>query len=212
VPPGKRGYLKASVSGHSGEERAYLKMQTDRKENIRRSWIWIGFGIGASVSLFANVGIFGLLFLIDWFQLPEEELTIFTSLFYGIVFFIALGGVRAENRRYKMLVTRDPYETPSPPESPARKRFRRIRTVLWYAFGSFSLGWLTPVMIIYWAELKDPHQAVTICAFLFSLAAGTAYVLKHGGKIRTRYDYIVLYVGVCLGALLVQRIMGVVPL
>jgi hypothetical protein len=186
----------------------YRKMQADRKENIRQAWV--GFGVGASVSLLAYVGIAGLLFLIEWSRLPEEELAIFTSLFYGIVFFIALGGVRSESRRHKLLVTGKPYsKVPPDPEPKMRTRFDRIKSVLWYAFSSFSLGWLTPALVIYWADLKHPHWAVSICAGIFSLLAGTVYALKRAKKIGTRSNHIVLYVGVCLGALLSQRVMGV---
>lgn len=187
-------------------------MNPDSKMKNRRSLVWTGFWIGVLVSLFAYFGIAGLLFLIGWFQLPEEELAIFTSLFYGIVFFIALGGVRAESRRHKMLVTKGVYEQPAPPESPARKTFRRVRTVLWYGFGAFALGWLTPALVIYWAELKNPHWAVSISALIFSFVAGTAYVLKRAGRLGKGADYFSLFGGVCLGALLAQRIMGMVKL
>lgn len=184
-------------------------MQDGKKEKIGLPRIWVGFGIGAAVSSIAYSGIAGLIFLIEQFQLPEEELVIFTSLFYGIIFFVALGGVRAESRRYKMLVARRPFETPPPPASRARETMGRIRTVLWYVFSLFSLGWLTPALIIYWTEPKHPDWAVSVCAYLFSLFAGTVYVLKRSDKIRTGYNYAMLYVGVALGAFVVNRIFGI---
>lgn len=185
-------------------------MQTGQQEKFRRSWGWIGFGIGVAVSFLVKFGIAGLLFLIAQFQMPEEELAIFTSLFYGIVFVFALGGVRIESRRHKRLVTGKPYATSPPdPESKTRTRFDRIKTVLWYVFGCFSLAWLTPVLIIYWADPKHPDWAVSVCAYLFSLVAGTVYVLKREEKIKTVHNRVIFYIGICLGALLVDRITGV---
>lgn len=184
-------------------------MQAGNQKNIRRPWVWIGFGIGAAISFLAYFGIAGLLFLIAQFQLPEEQLAIFTSLFYGGVFFIALGGLRSESRRYKMLVTGRPCEAPPPPASKARETMGRIRTVLWYIFSLFSLGWLTPALIIYWADPKHPDWAVSVCAYLFSFAAGTYYVMKRADKAKTWYGYAMLYVGILAGTLLVDRVIGV---
>lgn len=184
-------------------------MQTGMRNKTRIPAVWIGFGVGVAVSSLAHFGIDGLLFLIAQFQLPEEELVIFTSLFYGIVFFIALGGVRSESRRYKALVTRGLYVRPSPPESRARETMGRIRTVLWYIFGLFSLGWLTPALIIYWADPRHPDGAVSVCAYLFSFIAGAAYVWKRRDAVKTGYNCAMLFVGVCLGALLVDRILGI---
>jgi hypothetical protein len=202
----------ASNIGNGHEKMGeYWKMQADRKGKFRRSLGWVGFGIGVVVSLLAYFGIAGLLFIIEWSRLPEEELAIFTSLFYGIVFFIALGGVRSESRKYKMLVARRPFEPTSPPTSPARETLRRILTILWYAFSLFSLGWLTPALVIYWADTKHPHLPVSICAFIFSLVAGTAYALRRAKKTGIgNAGYFVLYLGVCLGALLAWRIMVLV--
>lgn len=184
-------------------------MQAREKESIRRPWVWIGFGIGAAISFLAKSGIAGLLFLVGRFQLPEEELVIFTSLFYGIVFFIALGGARSESRKYKMLVTGRPYQAPPPPASKARETMGRIRKVLWYIFSLFSLGWLTPALIIYWSAPRHPGWAVSVCAYLFSLVAGTVYMMKRAGKTKTWYNYATFYIGVCLGAFLVNRIIDV---
>jgi len=186
-------------------------MQAGPKKNLRFPWALAGFGIGVSISFLASFGISGLLFMIEQFKLPEEELAIFTSLFYGIVFFIALGGMRTEIRRNKMLVTGKPYaKQPLPPASKSRETFDRIKTVLWYGFGIFSLGWLTPALIIYWMEPRHPDWAVSVCAYLFSFVAGTAYALKKADMIRTGYNYVVLYAGVGLGALLADRLLGVV--
>lgn len=181
----------------------------EEKKKTRRSWVLIGFGIGAVVAFLINFGIAGLLFLIGQFQLSEDELVIFTSLFYGIVFFFALGGMRFESRKYKMLVTGRPFQAPPPPVSKIRETMGRIRSVLWYIFGLFSLGWLTPALIIYWTDLKHPDWAVSIFAYLFSFAAGTAYVIKRADSEKTGYDYAMLYIGICMGALLVDRIIGV---
>jgi hypothetical protein len=185
-------------------------MQADRKATPRRPWMWVGFTIGAAVSFLAKFGIAGLLFLIQYFQVPEEELAIFTSLFYGLVFFIALGGMRTESRRHKLLLTGKPYAT-SPPELESRPKthFDRIKTVLWYVFGCFSLAWLTPALIIFWAEPKHPDWAVSVCAYLFSFAAGAIYILKREEKIKTGYNYFILCVGICLGVILVDRITGI---
>lgn len=175
--------------------------------------MWVGFGIGAAISLLTKFGITGLLSLIERFQLPEEELAIFTSLFYGIVFFVALGGVRTESRRNKLLVTGKPYATSPPdPEPKTKTPLGRIKTVLWYVFSCFSLAWLTPALIIFWADPKHPDWAVSACAYLFSLVAGAVYILRWEEKIKTGYNRFILYIGICLGAILVDRIAGVLHL
>jgi len=184
-------------------------MLADRKITSLRPWIWVGFGIGVSVALLTCLGISGLLFLIERVRLPEEEMAIFTSLFYGIVFFIALGSVCGESRRHKMLVSRTPFEAPSPPKSKSRETLVRIRTLLWYIFSLISLGWLTPTLIVYWANPKHPGWAISACAYLFSLVTGTVYLMKRTDRVKTGSNYIMLYVGVCLGAFLVDRIICV---
>lgn len=184
-------------------------MQVDVKDNFRRLLIWVGFGIGASVFLLAYIGIAGLLFFISWFRLPEEELAIFTSIFYGIVFLIALGGVRYESRRTKMLITRRPFETEASLLSGQRKVFSRIKTALWYVFGSFSLVWLTPALVIYWADPRSPDMSVSLFAYLFSLIAVTVYALKRGKRIRTVTNHLILYFSAVLGALIMGRLVAV---
>lgn len=181
-------------------------MQAVKKESQRHLWIWIGIGLGGCISFLAYLGIAGLLFLVESSKLPEEELAIFSSLFYGIVFFIALGGMRTESRRHKMLLTGKPYATSLPsPESEAKKKLGRIKTILWYVFSSISIGWLTPALVIYWADPRHPDWAVSISLYLLSLVAATVYALKRAEKILTGYNYILLYAGVCLGAIIVDR-------
>lgn len=168
----------------------------------RLSWIWAGIGIGALVSLLTHLGIRGILFFIEDSHLPKQELIIFTNLFYGIVFFIALGGLRTENKRYKRIVSRNPYNhIPPPVLSKARARFKRIKTILWIVFSAVSLGWLTPALVIFWTAPKNPRVAVIACAYLFSMVVGVAYGLGNNrNETPQPRGYLMLLVGILLSA------------
>ncbi len=179
-------------------------MQTNQKKYKRIPWVCLGFGIGVSVSVIVCFGISALLFIIDKFRLPEQELIIFSSLFYGIVFFIALGGMRAETHRYKLIVSKKPFEELSPPPAKSKMTIDRIKTILWVIFSIFSLGWLTPALVIYWAVPIHPTRVISGCAWLFSLIAGAAYIFKKNSDIETPYHHFIFFVGICLGIVLVN--------
>jgi hypothetical protein len=150
------------------------------------------------------------LLFIDKFKLPEEELAIFTSLFYGIVFIVAFGGVRMESRRNKMLISRGLYQEPPPSPSKKKIKIRRIKTILWVGFSVFSLGWLTPALVIYWAEPIHPEWIITAFGYLFSLVIGIAYVLKKAFEIKTLGHYVMFFVGVCFGAIVADRLFSLI--
>ena len=180
-----------------------IKMERDGKNNKRVPWTLVGMGIGVSISVLSWIGISELLSVIKKSKLPEEELIIFTSLFYGIVFFIALGGVRAESRRYRLLISKTPYGELPPPPSKAKATLNRIKTILWHIFCMVSLGWLTPVLIIYWAGLTHSKWAVATCACFSSLLAGAYYVLKKTDEMKMASNHLFFSIGVIIGAALV---------
>ena len=164
-----------------------------------------GFAIGASVSVFSWLGISGLLFIIEKSRLPEEQLAIFSSLFYGIVFFIALGGVRAESRRYKLLISRNIYGDLPALSSEPKTTLKRIKTLLWSVFCVFALGWVTPALVIYWSVPKHTGWAVAACACLSSLVAGVSFVFKRKINLQTSYDQLMFFGGLFLGVALLVR-------
>jgi len=180
-------------------------MDSSNKQNGKRpikrvSWVRIGFGIGVSVALLGYFGISGLLFAIEKFEIPEEQLTIYTSLFYGIIFFIAFSGFRVETRRHRMLLSRKPYEELSQPiTTKAKEKLKRIRSILWLIFTVVSLGWITPALLIYWMEPRHIVRPVVICSSLLGVAAGILIVLKRTQDTKTPYDYFLFSVGLFLG-------------
>ena len=179
------------------------KSDTNKKKSQKVPWILIGFGIGLCISVLSWFGISGLLSIIEKSKLPEEELAIFTSLFYGIVFFIALGSLRAESRGYKLLISRKPFGDLPPPVSGAKAALNRVKTFLWRVFSLFSLGWLTPALVIYWAHFKHPRWTVATCACLSSLLAGSVYAVKKKDKMKTPHNGLIFFFGIIFGAALV---------
>ena len=175
----------------------------DGKPSKRIRWALPGFGIGASISVLTWLGISGLLRVIENSKLPEEELAIFTSLFYGIVFFIALGGVRAESRRHKFLISRKIYGDLTEPPSKAKGSINRTKTMLWSVFCLFSMVWVTPALVIYWADPKHTGGAVAACVCLASLVAGVSFVFKKTINIKAPYDHLMFFIGLFFGTALV---------
>lgn len=162
-------------------------------------WIAAGLGIGLSISLLVHFGIMGLLLLLNTLNLAEQEILIFSCLFYAVVFFIARSGVRVDNRRNRDFVTRQAYE-----EHPPTKRkvaIGRIKTVLWVTFGCIAIGWITPVLLIYWSDPQDPEWAITASIFIFTSAAAVAFFLKNDKKIKSTVDRITFFIGAGLGAI-----------
>jgi hypothetical protein len=175
-------------------------MQPNRKIIGRVSWIRIGFGIGVSISLLGYFGISAIIFAIDTFQIPKEQLTIYTSLFYGIIFFIAFSGVRVETRRQRMILSRKPYEEPSTPiTTKARERIKRIRSISWGVFTIVALGWITPALIIYWMGPRHVARYIVCFSCLLGVAAGIVFVIRKIRDFKTAHDYFLFSGGLCLG-------------
>ena len=172
-----------------------------RNESYRFPWTVIGFAIGVSISLFVRFGINLLLSLVKNLNLPEHEVVLYTSLFYGAIFFIAWFGLRADRRSNQALISRWPrlIEDDPPPKSKINSMISRVKTILWSAFGIFSVVWITPALILYWVAPKHPERGILACTILFSLAGATAFFLKNSHKIQTAVSRLMFFIGVCFG-------------
>lgn len=170
--------------------------------------------MGVSASLLGYFGISGLLFAIELFHMPEEQLAIYTSLFYGVIFFFAFSGFRAETRRHRMLMTKKLYEeVPSAPiRTKARAQMARVRRCIWVLFSVVSLGWITPALVIYWMEPLHVARMVVVSASLVGVAAGIFFVRRKIENVKTTYDLFRFFVGLCIGIYLANSLgIGIWP-
>ncbi len=166
-------------------------------------WVVNGFIIGISVSLFVCSGVMPLIKMVKNLELPEHEVLIFTVLFYGIIFFIAHSGVRTGTRRTKELISRSAFKhySKAPPET--KSTADRVKTVLWNTVTIISVTWVTPALIIYWAEPRHLNRAYSACCILFSLAGAIAYLLRTRKQNKSMANRILFFVGVCSGVFVV---------
>ena len=134
-------------------------------------------------------------------KLPEHEVLLFTVLFYGVVFFIAHAGVRANTRRNRALISRNSIKDFSTTPTGMKSVIARAKTVLWNIITIISVIWLTPALVIYWVAPRHPAMAITVCCFIFSLAGATGVLFKIGKQNQTVYKKLMFFVGVCSGVL-----------
>ena len=183
----------------------WMRLSPNRLKQVihldRSPWIVNGFVIGFSISLFVCFGVIFLLSMIKKLKFPEHEVLVLTVLFYGIIFFIAHSGVRADTRRNRALISRNSIKNFSKAPAETKSTKARVKTILWNMITIISVAWVTPALIIYWISPRHPHMAYAACCFLFSLAGATAYLLKTGKQNQTVYNRIIFFTGVCLGVL-----------
>ena len=169
----------------------------------RCPWILSGFIIGISISLFVCFGIIFLLSLIEKLKLPEQEILIFSVLFYGIIFIIARSGVRVNTRRNRALVSRNSIKEFSEVSAETNSAATRTKTILWNMVTIISVVWLTPVLILYWTTPRHPNVAIASCCFIFSVLGAIAFLFKVGKQGQTGYNKLMFFIGVCSGVFVV---------
>ena len=169
----------------------------------RCPWILSGFVIGVSISSFVCFGIIFLLSLIEKLKFPEQEILILTVLFYGIIFIIARSGVRVNTRRNRALVSRNSIRDYAEVQTGTKSTAVLMKSVLWNLVTVFSVAWLTPALILYWAAPRHPNVAIASCCFIFSVLGAIAFLFKAGKQNHTVYSKFMFFTGVFSGVLVV---------
>ena len=183
-----------------------IKKILSNQKKYKKGWNHLfclssGISIAVIISLFASLGINFILTLINNLHLSKQLVVIYTSIFYGIVFFIARAGVRIKkNPRYRSFYREDPDEEPES-ISGIKSMLSRVGSVLWIAFGVISIVLLTPALVIYWKSPLNPDRIIMTCGFFFSLAGAVAFFFQNNEKIKSTSGRIIFFSGVFLGLL-----------
>ena len=143
--------------------------------------------------------------MIKILKFPEQEVLIFSVLFYGLIFFVAHSGVRANTRRNRALISKNSFKDRSKVPAGTKSTIDLAKTVVWNIIAIISVVWVTPALIIFWAAPRHLVVAYAACCFIFSLAGATAYLFKTGKQNQTVHNRLLFFVGVCSGVLAVTR-------
>ena len=173
-----------------------------RKENNRILCLLSGFGIAFLSALFVILGVCFMLWLLDNWQLQKEIVVIYTSIFYGIIYFIARAGVRVKSHGQNANLNEKNLEDKIEAPSKIKSLISRVRFIAWSFFWIFSILWLTPVVVIYWASPLHPNRIIMLFAFILSLATASIYFLGKIEKFLSITNRLIFYLGACLGSII----------
>jgi hypothetical protein len=158
------------------------------------------FAITSLVMLAVRFGAEFVLYMIGSFELSREVLVIYTSILYGIVFFIARIGARSNKQRSVPDITdygQDDNETKILfKKSPIKAR---VRTFLWVFFGAFSVFCLTPGLVIYWSSPIHPEKITAVLGSFFGLASAAIYFAVKNERFPKIIDRLFFLIGTFLG-------------
>ena len=177
-------------------------MNKNRKNNWLLCLLY-GFGISFLIALFVLLGVQFMLFLLAGWKLPREVVVVYTSLFYGIVFFIARIGTRAKNRWKQITINEEDLEDETEIFTKKRSIISRIRSVLWILFAIFSVLWLTPTLVIYWTSPLHSNSIFTLFSFVFGFTASVIYFVVNTEKFLSITDRLIFFLGACSGPIIV---------
>ena len=183
-------------------DHAFKKYGSDQKSWSYLFCLFTGLGIVLVISLFVRSGISFILSLLNNLQLPKQVVVIYTSIFYGIVFFIARAGVRVKKRSRYGSLYKDDLEEEEESISGNKSMLSRARSLLWIAFGVISILLLTPALIVYWRSPLNPGRIIMICGVIFSLAGTGIFFIQNSEKIQSVAGRIMFFSGVISGILL----------
>jgi hypothetical protein len=158
-----------------------------------------GLAIALLVSLFVIFGTNLMLRIIRAFDLPTQALVIYTSIFYGIIFFIARASVPVNRRPLSLQETEEGLldEGENPPKK--RPAISLLLTILWVLFGIFSVLWVTPALVIYWSSPIYPDKITALLALIFGLASAAIYFALKNERFHSILDRLLFLGGTCLG-------------
>ncbi len=153
-----------------------------------------GLAVSVLIAAFVGWGVPFVLHLFDWWQVSKLN----TVILYGMLFIIAKIGVQYKGRRGK------PNGKNEEPVDDAQVHHNEkgspgILSVLWSLFAIYTLLWLTPALIVFWAYGTDyPPDIITLFVYPLSLITALVYFYAIGKK----WPSVVAKIGYAAGALL----------
>lgn len=173
-----------------------------RKKNNWISCLLSGFRIAFISALFVMLGVCFMLWLLEKWQLQKEIVVIYTSIFYGIIYLIARAGVRVKSHRHNTNLNKKDLEDKIEAPSEIKSLISWVRIIAWYFFWIFSILWLTPAAVIYWASPLHPDRIIMLFAFILSLATASTYFIGNIEKFLSITNRLIFYLGACLGSII----------
>ena len=161
-----------------------------------------GFVITLLVVLLVKFGVDFVLSIIGSFELSNHVLVFYTSIFYGIVFFIARAGVRIKNQRLNPDLPEENLLDEIESLSKKKSIISVMRSLLWLIFAAFSVLWLTPALVVYWSSPIYPDKMTALVGSLFGLASAAIYYAAKNEKFPLVMDRVLFITGTCLGLLI----------
>jgi hypothetical protein len=175
------------------------------KMKMGKNWVSCllsGFGITFLCAIFVFSGVRFMLYLLKALHVQKDVVIIFSSIFYGIVYLIARAVVNVRSRRQQSHFALEKLEADMDESSESRPQIPEFRLTPWFLFGVFSVMWLTPALVIYWASPVYPGKIIVIFSFIFSLPTAIIYYLLNDKRFQSLTDRLVFYLGACTGLIL----------
>jgi hypothetical protein len=172
-----------------------------------RHWalsLLIGFGISLLIAVFVRSGVPFILYLLDRWQVS----TINTIVLYAMLFIVAKAGTQLQGRRPKAAQNpkkvRDKDATPKNTPKPVG-----FLMIVWSFIGIYGILWLTPALIIYWADLPPyPPQKILLFVYLLSIASAAVFLFANEEDFSTWKDKTSYFAGACLGPVIVDYLLS----
>ncbi|MBN1624878.1 MAG: hypothetical protein JW944_00025 [Deltaproteobacteria bacterium] len=162
-----------------------------------------GFVITSLTALFAGMGVYLMLFILELLPVSRNMLVFLTVLLYALAFAIAKAGMNLKLDFYPFSVGRDDADDSDRKQVPIRRPFiLKIFTVIWVATGICAVFWLTPAFIIFWYSLHYPNQIIMIFSFVSGLFAAILYYFLKDDIITTIKDRLVFFTGSSSGVII----------
>jgi hypothetical protein len=172
------------------------------KMKMGKNWVLCllsGFGITFLCAIFVFFGVQLMLYLLKALRVQKDIVVIFSSIFYGMVYLIARAVVNVRRHRQGSHFALEELEASMDESSESKPQIPEFRLTAWFLFGIFSVMWLTPALVIYWASPVYPNKIIVIFSFIFSLPTAIIYYLLNDRKFQSLTDRLVFYLGACSG-------------
>ncbi len=175
------------------------------KTKMGKNWLSCllsGFGITFLCAISVFLGVQSMLYLLKALHVQRDVVIIFSSIFYGMVYLIARAVVNVRSRRQQSHFALEELEAGMDKLNESKPQIPEFRLTAWFIFGIFSVMWLTPALVIYWASPVYPSKIIVIFSFIFSLPTAIIYYLLNDKKFQSLTDRLVFYLGAGSGLIL----------
>lgn len=167
-----------------------------------------GFAITFLTALFASMGVYLMLFILELLPISRNTLVFLTVLLYALAFAIAKAGMNLKFDFYSFFGRRDDVDYSYRKRVPGRRRplMLKILAFIWLATGICAVLWLTPAFFIFWYSLHYPHEVIMLSSFVFSLFAAVLFYFLRDDIIATIKDRFIFFTGGLAGVIIAVSI------